>query len=241
MSNCQKDAKLWKRCQFVKKSNIWTMEEVHKKVNWHNEVNRYWCQFWHHIWRSPKTLKMSIEIIFDQFQWPSCVTSKLMSIYVIVQLFDFLTIWALCDNLTSFQLKPLQSVTGWGHGQGVHVICTHCMGYIGLSSIYIYALLCPCAPLPMCPITSVPHLDLCIIMPMYPSPMCPIVHVPHHPCHHLDLHYYAHVPIAHVPHWPCVPSTMCRITHLDPCNYYANVPHGWWGAWAMGHMGDGVH
>ena len=30
----------------------------------------------------PKTLKMSIESIFDQFSWPSYVTSKLMSIWV---------------------------------------------------------------------------------------------------------------------------------------------------------------
>ena len=39
MSSCQKDVKLSKRCQVVKKmsnvkkSNTWTMEEVHKKNN----------------------------------------------------------------------------------------------------------------------------------------------------------------------------------------------------------------
>ena len=39
MSSCQKDVKLSKRCQVVKKmsnvrkSNTWTMEEVHKKIN----------------------------------------------------------------------------------------------------------------------------------------------------------------------------------------------------------------
>ena len=38
MSSCQKDVKLSKRCQVVKnmsnvkKSNTWTMEEVHKKI-----------------------------------------------------------------------------------------------------------------------------------------------------------------------------------------------------------------
>ena len=31
VSKCQKDVKLSKRCQDVKKSNTWTMEEVHKK------------------------------------------------------------------------------------------------------------------------------------------------------------------------------------------------------------------
>ena len=72
MSSCQKDVK----CQKVKH---WTMEEV-IKINWHNEVHRYWHQFWHHIWWSLKTFKMSIESIFDQFWWPSYVTSKLMSI-----------------------------------------------------------------------------------------------------------------------------------------------------------------
>ena len=44
---CLKDVKLSKRCQVVKKmsnvkkSNTWTMEEVHKKINSHNEVHTY--------------------------------------------------------------------------------------------------------------------------------------------------------------------------------------------------------
>ena len=39
VAKCQKDVKLPKRCQVVKKmsnvkkSNTWTMEEVHKKIN----------------------------------------------------------------------------------------------------------------------------------------------------------------------------------------------------------------
>ena len=97
------------------------MEEVHKKIiNWHNEVHTYWHQFWHHISWSLKTLKMSIEIIFGQFCWPSYLTSKLTSISVnlimsiffflwtssIVCMFDFLifdiflTTWHLFDILT---------------------------------------------------------------------------------------------------------------------------------------------
>ena len=91
-----------------------------KKINWHNEVHRYWRQFWHHIWWSLKTLKMSIEIIFGQFCWPSYLTSKLTSISVnlimsiyfflwtssIVCMFGFLifdiflTTWHLFDILT---------------------------------------------------------------------------------------------------------------------------------------------
>ena len=119
----------------VKKLNTYTMEEVHKKIiNWHNEVHTYWQQFWHHIWWSLKTLKMSIEIIFGQFCWPSYLTSKLTSISVNlimsinfffvnllhslhVWLFD---IWHLFDNLTSFcdfdrsiKLKPPQPAQGY--------------------------------------------------------------------------------------------------------------------------------
>ena len=47
MSNCQQNVNLSKRCQVVKKmsnvktSNTWTMEEVHKKINWHNEAHPY--------------------------------------------------------------------------------------------------------------------------------------------------------------------------------------------------------
>ena len=143
MSCCpyvKKDVKLSKRCQAVKKmsnvkkSNTWTMEEVHKKINKHNEVHTYWCQFWRHIWWWPKTLKMCIESVFEQFWWPSYLTSKLMSICVnllceifflwtssLVCVFDFLTF----DILTSFwhfdisftfwyifYLKPPWPVTG---------------------------------------------------------------------------------------------------------------------------------
>ena len=88
MLSCQKDVKLSKRCQVVKKmsnvkkSNTWTMEEVHKKINWHNEVHTYWRQFWRHIWWWPKTLKMCIESVFEQFWWPSYLMSKLTSICV---------------------------------------------------------------------------------------------------------------------------------------------------------------
>ena len=80
MSSCQKDVKLSKGCQIVKKmsnvkkSNTSTMEEVCKKINWHNEVHTYWCQFWHQIWRSPKLFKNTFYAHFEGFWWPSYVT-----------------------------------------------------------------------------------------------------------------------------------------------------------------------
>ena len=117
-----------KRCQNVKKmsnvkkSNTQTIGEVHKKKNWHNEVNTYWCQFWCQIWRSPKLFKNTFHAHFESFWSPSYVMSKLTSICVnlimwiyfflwtssIVNVFDFLTFdiflttWHLFDNLTSF-------------------------------------------------------------------------------------------------------------------------------------------
>ena len=143
---CQKDVKLSKRCQVVKKmsnikkSNTWTMEEVHKKINWHNEVHRYWCQFWRHKWWSLKTLKMFIESIFGQFWWPSYLMSKLtsicvnliMSIYFFVNLLHspdvwLFDIWHLFDNLTSFWQLDTWLIT-WAHGEHVqdHVFNEYC-------------------------------------------------------------------------------------------------------------------
>ena len=76
MSSCQKDVK----CQKVKHMDYGGGSQ--KKINWHNEVHTYWRQFWRHIWWWPKTLKMCIESVFEQFWWPSYLTSKLMSICV---------------------------------------------------------------------------------------------------------------------------------------------------------------
>ena len=77
---CQKHVKLSKGCQIVKKmsnvkkSNTQTMEEVHKKINWHNEVHTYWRQFWRQMWRSPKLFKNTFYAHFEGFWWPSYVT-----------------------------------------------------------------------------------------------------------------------------------------------------------------------
>ena len=73
MSSCQKDVK----CQKVKHMDYGGGSQ--KKINWHNEVHTYWCQFWCHIWWWPKTLQMCIQSVFEQFWWPSYLMSKLTS------------------------------------------------------------------------------------------------------------------------------------------------------------------
>ena len=115
MSSCQKDVK----CQNSQTHGLWRR---FTKKNSHNEVHTYWCQFSCHIWWWPKSLKMCIESVFEEFWWPSYLMSKLTSICVnlimwiyfflwtssIVCVFDFLTFdifltfWHLFDILTSF-------------------------------------------------------------------------------------------------------------------------------------------
>ena len=92
---CQKDVKLSKRCQISKSQTHGLWRRFIKKVKWHNEVHTHWCQFWHHIWSSPKTLKISIESIFNQFWWPLYLTSKLTSICVNLTV----SIYFLCEPL----------------------------------------------------------------------------------------------------------------------------------------------
>ena len=82
MSSCQKDVKLSKRCQMSKSQTHGWWRRLTKKLNSHNEVHTYWCQFWCHIWWWPKTLKMCIESVFEQFWWPSYLMSKLTSMCV---------------------------------------------------------------------------------------------------------------------------------------------------------------
>ena len=54
--NCQKEIAMhdpirWFKCKLKppKKSNIWLWRRFRKIINWHNEVHRYWYQFWHLI------------------------------------------------------------------------------------------------------------------------------------------------------------------------------------------------
>ena len=74
--------------------------------------------------------------------------------------------------------------------------------------------LLPMSPLPICLITPVTHLDLCIVMAMCPSPMYSIVHVS-----------ISNVPIAHVPHHPCLPCRSSRYWHYSLNTWYCTWPH----------------
>ena len=111
-----------KRCQMSKSQTHRLWRRFTKKINWHNEIHTYLCQFWHQIWRSPKLFKNTFYAHFEGFWSPSYVMSKLISLCVnlimsiyfflwtsfIVHVFDFLTFdiflttWHLFDNLTSF-------------------------------------------------------------------------------------------------------------------------------------------
>ena len=120
MSKCQKDVKMSKRCQNVKKSNTQTMEEVHEK-KWihimrftHIDVN-FDVKYKGHQ-NCSKTLFMYILRVFGHHHmwhqnWHQYVWTSLCQFIFFVNLlhspcvwlFDiFLTTWHLFDNLTSF-------------------------------------------------------------------------------------------------------------------------------------------
>ena len=61
-----KDVKLSKDVPCKKNTYTWTMEEVHKKINWH-EVHTYWCWFWCHIWKNPQN-------VHRKYFWPILMT-----------------------------------------------------------------------------------------------------------------------------------------------------------------------
>ena len=82
MSKCQRDVKMSKRCQMSKSQTHRLWRRFTKKINSHNQVHRYWCQFWHQIWRSPKLFKNTLYAHFEGFWSPSYVTSKLTSVSV---------------------------------------------------------------------------------------------------------------------------------------------------------------
>ena len=101
----------------VKKSNISTMEEVHTKNKFTQDVHTYWWQFWCQISRWPKLVKNTFYLHFEGFWWSWYVMSKLMSMSVnhimsinfFVNLLHslpvcFFDIWHLFDNLTSFDI-----------------------------------------------------------------------------------------------------------------------------------------
>ena len=142
MSKCQKDVKMSKRCQNVKKmsnvkkSNTQTMEEVHKKnkFTWSGShilmsiltsnmkvtkiVQKHFvCTFWGFL----VTIIYDIKIDISKCE-PHYVNLFFLWTSSIVHVFDFLTFdiflttWHLFDNLTSFwQLDIFFDIWAMGH------------------------------------------------------------------------------------------------------------------------------
>ena len=127
-----KDIKLSKRCQIIKSQTSQLWRRFTQKINSHNDVHTYRCQFLHQVWRSSKLVKNTFYGYFEGFWSSSYLMSKLTSICVIlimsiyffvnllhspcVWLFD---IWHLFDNLTSFwQLDILFII--WHMGNRTH-------------------------------------------------------------------------------------------------------------------------
>ena len=93
-----------KKMSNVKKSNTWTMEEVHKEIiNWHNEVHTYWHQilmsnmkvtkigqkyFLCAFWRIFVTIICDVKINICE---PHYVWISFLWTFSIVHVFDFLT------------------------------------------------------------------------------------------------------------------------------------------------------
>ena len=139
MSSCQKDVKLSKRCQVVKKmsnvkkSNTWTMEEVHKK----NKLTQWGSQILTSILTSQMMVTKNPQNIHRKYFWAILVTFtfdvkinvnicephdvNLFFLWTssIVCIFDFfifdifLTAWHIFDNLTSFWHLTYNMGTWW--------------------------------------------------------------------------------------------------------------------------------
>ena len=76
-----KDVKLSKKCQISKSQTSGLWRRFTQKLNSHNDVHTYWCQFLHQVCRSPKLVKNTFYGHFEGF-CDDHVTSKLMSISV---------------------------------------------------------------------------------------------------------------------------------------------------------------
>ena len=143
VSKCQKDVKYQK----VKHADYGGGSQ--KKINWHNEVHRYWCQFWCQIWNCPKILSMDILRVFSDHHmwhqnWHQYVWTSLCQFIFFVHLLHSLGVW-----FFDIWQKDVQYVP-------------HCSCALSpLSAIQIYALLCP-VPKDPCRTRMHPctHLDL---------------------------------------------------------------------------------
>ena len=115
MSQCQRDVKMSKRCQMSKSQTHGLCRRFTEKINSHNEVHTYWCQFWCQIWRSPKLFKNTFYAHLRVFghhhmwrqNWRQYLWTSLCQFIFFVNLLHspcvwLFDIWHLFDNLTSF-------------------------------------------------------------------------------------------------------------------------------------------
>ena len=117
MSSCQKDV-------YCQKNQIPGLWKVHKKINWHNEINTLTSILKSHmmVTKNPQSVHRKyfrailVTFIFDVkldinickpyyvnllFLWTSFIVQR-FDFFDICQLDIFLTIWHLFDNLTFF-------------------------------------------------------------------------------------------------------------------------------------------
>ena len=165
-------------------SGLW--RRFTKKINWHNEVHTYWCQFYvryegHQNY--PKILSLNILRVFSDHHlwhhnWCQYLWTSLCQFNFLVNLLHslgvwFFDIWHLFDNLTSFWHFGYKSPMGpIAHVPNCPYPCTPLSMYpLPMWPIPLY-LYCPFAPypctpypqwvsLPICPIPLVPHCPLC--------------------------------------------------------------------------------
>ena len=129
MSSCQKDVKLSKRCQMSKIQTPRLWRRFTKKLNWHNEVHRYWRQFWRHKWwslKNPqnvhrnsfwpilKTFISDVKIDINMCE-PHYVNLFFLWTSSIVQMFDYLTfdIFLTTWHFDTFNLNHLSPSQGY--------------------------------------------------------------------------------------------------------------------------------
>ena len=146
-----KDIKLSKRCQISKSQTSQLWRRFTQKINSHNDVHTYWCQFWCQISRWPKLVTNTFYLHFEGFWWSWYVMSKLMSISVnhimsinfFVNLLHslpvcFLDIWHLFDNLTSFDIFIAAYII-WGNviisHLSVHLSPVGYLPYLGVPTL----------------------------------------------------------------------------------------------------------
>ena len=140
--NVKKDVKLSKRCQMSKNQTHRLCRRFTKKINWHNEVHTFWCQFLTShmmVTKNPQNghrkcfwtilvififgIKIDVNMCEPHyvnlfFLW----TSSIVYVFDFLTFDIFLTTWHLFDNLTSFWHMSNLAHGQWG---------TWAMGHMG--------------------------------------------------------------------------------------------------------------